>query len=463
MSNESKCEPVCTEHCYNGKCSAPGNCTCFEGYNKNQTFPNVCEPICKDNCENGHCLTPNICTCNDGYRMNNKSECEPVCDQGCKNGKCTAPKYCTCFEGYKRNETSNTCEPICEKKCENGYCSSPEICTCNENYRMNNESKCEPICSQGCKNGKCTSPENCICLEGYSKSENSTNCEPFCSITCENGQCTSPEECTCDEGFKKADNSNICVVECKCTHGTCKGENRICVCEDGYQLLGDENSTTCIPVCDNACVNGECIAPQQCKCRDNYIINNDSDNNTCVSICGVECVHGLCRPEQKACDCYYGWTGRSCEVPLKCAAILEDALTGEMSDSYNDTSGNETKIETQWDGPICNKNCLHVDANQTECFNQSLKSDNSTSMLCFLNIDLDCNAVSLKDNKLKSGSVVWTMFQYVIFVVIGSIIIIVLFIFIRRYKKEQNSIAVCRSDSFLEGEDCLMAEQGENL
>ena len=53
-------------------------------------------------------------------------------------------------------------------------------------------------------------------------------------------------------------------------------------------------------------------------------MNNGTDNNNaCVSVCGVECVHGLCLPEEKACSCFYGWTGSSCEVALKCRAIFD--------------------------------------------------------------------------------------------------------------------------------------------
>ncbi|XP_051171553.1 multiple epidermal growth factor-like domains protein 11 [Leptopilina boulardi] len=493
MDNYSNCEPVCSDGCHFGTCTTPNNCTCFKGYKK--INESVCEPICDKNCDNGRCSAPDICICNEGYRMSNKSMCEPVCTNSCINGKCSAPEnctcnegfqksqtlanfceslcktncenghctglnFCTCNDGYKRNEELNTCEPFCKKICENGYCSSPEICTCNEGYQKSNESKCEPVCSEGCKYGECTSPEKCTCLDGYKKMENSTNCEPICDNSCENGHCTSPGNCTCNEDYEK-DKNNNCIVKCKCTHGTCREDNGLCICEDGYKL-SFENSTICIPICYNACINGECIAPQECKCHDNYIINNDSNNNsTCVSICGVECIHGLCIPEQKACDCYYGWTGRSCEVPSKCAAIFEDALSGEMSDSFNGSMGNVTKIETQWKGPICNKNCLHVDANQTECFNQSLMFDNTTTMLCFLNIDLDCNALSLEDNGIKSGSIVWSKIQYGLYVLIGSIILIVMFLFIRRYKQQQQqeSIVVCRSNSFLESDNYLMDEQ----
>lgn len=56
--------------------------------------------------------------------------------------------------------------------------------------------------------------------------------------------------------------------------------------------------------------------------------------------------------------------------------------------------------------------------------------------------DLDCNALSLEDNGIKSGSIVWSKIQYGLYVLIGSIILIVMFLFIRRYKQQQQQESI---------------------
>ena len=182
----------------------------------------------------------------------------------------------------------------------------------------------------------CTAPEYCTCFDGYNKAENSTHlCEPICNTTCENGHCSAPGECTCNESFEKNENDE-CVPECKCIHGTCSGENRNCVCEEGYELSGDKNSTICVAVCDNGCENGKCLAPQKCECRESYVMNNVT-TNTCISVCGVDCRHGFCLPEKKACSCFYGWSGKTCEVVVKCAAIFNgDDLKSKLNVVFNE-------------------------------------------------------------------------------------------------------------------------------
>ncbi|CAL4136832.1 unnamed protein product, partial [Meganyctiphanes norvegica] len=56
-------EPVCDTACVNGGCTAPGSCTCIEGWTGDACNEAVCDPACI----NGGCTTPNTCTCIEGW------------------------------------------------------------------------------------------------------------------------------------------------------------------------------------------------------------------------------------------------------------------------------------------------------------------------------------------------------------------------------------------------------------
>ena len=45
-------------------------------------------------------------------------------------------------------------------------------------------------------------------------------------------------------------------------------------------------------------------------------------------------------------------------------------------------------MESRWEGPFCEEYCFPINMNQTDCFNNSITTENSTSVLCFLNIGM---------------------------------------------------------------------------
>lgn len=62
-----------------------------------------CAPICNE-CTNGKCLAPDNCECDDGYSWDNStSKCEPICAFGCVNGVCETPGVCKCLKGFEIN------------------------------------------------------------------------------------------------------------------------------------------------------------------------------------------------------------------------------------------------------------------------------------------------------------------------------------------------------------------------
>lgn len=108
---------------------------------------------------------------------------------------------------------------------------------------------------------------------------NENECEPgtdlkaklLCNSTCINGICSETHECECNDGHEIGV-TGLCVEKCilDCRNGMCK---------PGY-LLSEIDSTVCEPICNNPCINGNCVEPDKCKCYQG--ISNFDPFTTCI-------------------------------------------------------------------------------------------------------------------------------------------------------------------------------------
>ena len=74
--------------------------------------------------------------------------------------------------------------------------------------------------------------------------------------------------------------------ECENGHHTCKDNSEICIdLEDGYRCECQEgyreDNGECVPICDDGCVHGVCVAPQKCQCHFGYVGRNCSAQCNC--------------------------------------------------------------------------------------------------------------------------------------------------------------------------------------
>lgn len=137
----------CKAKCTNGMC-VDGICKCVEGFYNVDRTKMTCEPWCAEGCSNGRCTAPGECTCNDGYEFTEDHGCKAICTQDCINGYCSDPGRCDCFPGFKKSADVNMCEPDCgEDGCLHGHCVAPGVCECFAGYQQNEEddTRCQLI------------------------------------------------------------------------------------------------------------------------------------------------------------------------------------------------------------------------------------------------------------------------------------------------------------------------------
>ncbi|XP_076241010.1 uncharacterized protein LOC143183369 [Calliopsis andreniformis] len=390
----SRCKPICKKPCGKGFCQAPDKCLCSLGFvASNVSKSEVCVAQCKTNCTNGFCSHPDHCKCNDGYELTaDRLHCSPVCKTDCgKNAQCVAPEDCTCNSGYSLNliENSTECLPVCTIPCQNGKCIGPNLCGCNAGYRpsINDSNICEPICEIPCgSNSICTEPNICACLPNYKLIENDVThgCEPICEVDCgRNGTCTAPNVCTCNEGYVLNEESQ-CMAFCNstCENSTCVEPDR-CQCWDGFVPL---NETHCMPFCENGCENGKCVAPNECRCDDEFVKHK---NSSCIKPCTRTCKgHGVCGDDDKACECYYGWTGWDCDQNNVCILLLnadDESLNGVIV--YNET--NSTVGDIRRNAHYCHE-CNQAVGNRSLCYAMPAVDGSGFAVGCLVETESPC-------------------------------------------------------------------------
>ncbi|OWR45264.1 hypothetical protein KGM_210251 [Danaus plexippus plexippus] len=304
------CQPYCSKGCLNGICTSPENCTCNDGWYKEEE---KCKPYCEFDCGGGTCVAPNSCVCNPNYIKAENLTCVPHCSQGCANGICVSPENCVCNKGWAKSNDLNVCLPHCEFECGGGICASPNVCECYAGYIMSANGTCIPHCPQGCPHGQCVQPGNCSCENGWYKNETHDECRPICDNNFINSVCVAPNTCECLSNYTKAENDS-CVPYCSsgCPNGTCVNPEE-CECNDGWQ--NNENGI-CEPKCNSPCGNGKCIEPDVCECFPGYKFNIDND---------VKYSNGLCIPECTGCNgTCIAPNNCVCDSPLQAVNVTED-------------------------------------------------------------------------------------------------------------------------------------------
>nr|XP_039273324.1 mucin-5AC-like isoform X1 [Styela clava] len=107
-----------------------------------------------------------------------------------------------------------------------------------------------------------------------------------------------------------------------------------------------------IPVCEQACAHGQCVAPNTCNC-----INTGYEGPTCSSpVCTSECVNGKC-VEPNTCKCLSGWSGKLCETAICQKECLNGGVCAapDLCKCPSGYTGDYCNIEN----PQCATKCLN--------------------------------------------------------------------------------------------------------
>ncbi len=109
--------------------------------------------------------------------------------------------------------------------------------------------------------------------------------------------------CDCDPGYED-DTCSTPICNPACDQGACTAPDT-CTCDLGYE---DDLCST--PICDPPCDQGSCIAPDMCDCDPGY------EDDTCSTpICNPACDQGACTAPD-TCTCDPGYEDDLCSTPI---------------------------------------------------------------------------------------------------------------------------------------------------
>ncbi|XP_043238778.1 multiple epidermal growth factor-like domains protein 8 [Amphibalanus amphitrite] len=140
--------------------------------------------------------------------------------------------------------------------------------------------------------------------------------------------------------------------ECANGHHTCdplsetcvdRPDGFSCVCSDGYVLDGD----ACRPVCDQVCVQGTCVAPNQCRCHFSYVGDDCSRHCLCnghsecagpdrLDVC-LKCHNNTMGDQCEKCQPFFvGEPSKGCVSCLEfCHGHSDTCIAAEVAARYN--------------------------------------------------------------------------------------------------------------------------------
>jgi len=143
------------------------------------------------------------------------------------------------------------------------------------------------------------------CLPGW-QNEKKMCKVPDCTVnnrTCVNGNCSSPFICDCNIGWT-GQHCEKCVRLPGCVNGYCETSFQ-CKCHEGYEGM------TCEKAICEGCVHGDCHMPGMCACHPGWTGPNCTE---CVK--RSSCEYGRCVNRPFECQCYSGYKGITCEIPV---------------------------------------------------------------------------------------------------------------------------------------------------
>ncbi|XP_015271977.1 PREDICTED: platelet endothelial aggregation receptor 1 [Gekko japonicus] len=339
------CVPRCTQECVHGRCVAPDQCQCEQGWRGADCSSDCSKlfwgPDCKSSCTcvNGGTCDPltGACTCPPGYRG-------PLCQEPCAPGmygqECLLGCHCENAASCDRVTGACLCPPgftgpHCEVPCLNGssgvWCHADCVCQNGGICHPSNSSNC--ACPPGWMGAICSVP----CPERRFGS----SCQGEC--LCHNGgQCDLVSgQCQCTAGYIGERCREECPIgkygqdcsqTCDCANGGhCFHINGGCLCEAGYYGSRCEERK-----CPAGLYGLTCLRPCPCDPRHTQSCHPLTGECTCKPgraglSCNETCPHGYhgagcrepclclnggtCDSETGLCLCAAGYTDEHCSRP----------------------------------------------------------------------------------------------------------------------------------------------------
>lgn len=180
----------------------------------------------------------------------------------------------------------------------------------------------------------------------------------------------------CCFGFLTLGKSCVPVCQNVCINSHCIGNNT-CKCNSGYKKV---DNFRCLPICEPSCGrNMACLAPNKCLCKPEYKkVNESYCEPTCLfTTDNFDCINAKC-VAPNVCECMEGFKMVSefqCE-PICANCENGDCVSPEVCDCHTGYEKNANGICE----PSCNPSCLNgkcVAPNTCECddsFEKYLKS-----------------------------------------------------------------------------------------
>uniref|UniRef100_A0A8C3RXX9 Platelet endothelial aggregation receptor 1 n=1 Tax=Chelydra serpentina TaxID=8475 RepID=A0A8C3RXX9_CHESE len=308
---------------------------CCQGYYENA---DVCVPSCTKECVHGRCVAPDQCQCEQGWRG---ADCSSMCDGRSWGPHCENP--CQCGDG-------GACDPL------------TGACVCSPGYK---DPMCKDPCDPGtygegcqldcpCKNApKCHGETGaCLCQPGFTgtiPSNRGARGRPVSVVrgppTLSPGvprvgtsltllfHCLQGTICSipCPQGWY----GSGCLGECQChNNGLCDPIAGRCQCALGY------TGERCREECPIGKYGQDCGQP--CDC---------ANGGRCFHINGAcLCDAGFYGPRCEERACLDGLYGLACHLPCLCSP--------QHSQSCHPISG-ECTCQPGWAGLHCNETCPH--------------------------------------------------------------------------------------------------------
>uniref|UniRef100_A0A452FX43 Platelet endothelial aggregation receptor 1 n=1 Tax=Capra hircus TaxID=9925 RepID=A0A452FX43_CAPHI len=334
------CVPLCAQECVHGRCVAPNQCQCVQGWRgddcSSACAPGVWGPKCDKpcNCGNGSSCDPKsgACSCPSGLQPPHCLQpCTPglygpACQFSCQcHGAPCNPQTGACLCPPER--AGPTCEVSCSPHsagfscpsappCQNGgiFQASEDSCSCPPGWTGTicslpcPEGFHGPNCSQECRchnGGLCDRfTGQCRCAPGYT----GDRCREECPVGRFGQDCA--ETCDCAPGARCFPANGACL----CEHGFTGDRCAERLCPDGFYGLSCQVPCTCDPEHSLSChpMSGECSClPGWAGLHCNESCPQDTHGPGCQEHC--LCLHGgVCQPDSGLCRCAPGYTGPHC-------------------------------------------------------------------------------------------------------------------------------------------------------